>query len=401
MRIEKTENTGKRQPLSRSIWTKLALAWLTCLLALPLLGLNPGSFAADVSAAKPTKTPKKGSGSSSASAYDVIAAVNQVRAANGLAPFEVNGALMASAQAHSDYQAATGSISHTGSGGSDPTSRAIAAGFGGGAAVSVIENIYGGLNASPQQAVSWWQGDSLHLNTLLSTRQTYAGAGVATSGGVVYYTLDVGAVTGGSSGSSGASVPASTGVSAAPPATAVAFNPVLVATANPDGSVVHVVQAGQTLWSIAATYKIALPDLLQLNGFTSSTFIYPGNKILIKPAGADVAISAATAITATVAVTETITAGTGTPGAPDSTGAATRLPRTPARSLPEIRTSTRAVAAVPPLLITTTSLAIAPPASQSHPASRGPDPLLFVVAGLVLGGTGLLVVGNVMKRGGS
>jgi LysM repeat protein len=175
----------------------------------------------------------------------------------------------------------------------------------------------------------------------------------------------------------------------------------LVATANPDGSVVHVVQAGQTLWSIAATYKIALPDLLQLNGFTSSTFIYPGNKILIKPAGADVAISAATAITATVAVTETITAGTGTPGAPDSTGAATRLPRTPARSLPEIRTSTRAVAAVPPLLITTTSLAIAPPASQSHPASSGPDPLLFVVAGLVLGGTGLLVVGNVMKRGGS
>jgi LysM repeat protein len=340
--------------------------------------------------AKPTKTPKTGSGASSGNAYDVIAAVNQVRAANGLPPFGVNGALMAAAQAHSDYQAATGSISHTGSGGSNPTSRAMAAGYSG----SVIENIYGGMNASPQQAVSWWQGDSLHLGTLLSTRYTDAGAGVTTSGGVVYYTLDVGSVTGGSSGSTGVSTLPASGAAAAP-ATAIAYNPVLIATPNPDGSIVHVVQAGQTLWTIAATYKITLPDLLQLNGFTSNTFIYPGNKILIKPAGPSATISAGAVISITA------TTGTGTPGAPDSTSAATRLPKTPAGSLPEIRTPTHASAMVAQGSTTPRKLSTAPAPAPTHPVSDGPDPVLIIVAGLVLGGTGLLVVGNVLRRSGA
>ena len=390
---------GSCRAPSRTIFHKLVLLLLVCLLALPLLGMDSGlaanreaaSQAASL-AAKPTKTPKKGSGSSSGNAYDVIAAVNQVRASNGLPPFQVNGALMAAAQAHSEYQAATGSISHTGSGGSSPGSRAQAAGYAG----SVIENIYGGMNASPQQAVSWWQGDSLHLNTLLSTRHSDAGAGVAASGGVVYYTLDVGSGTGGSSGSTGstgASTPGASGASAATSATAVAFNPVLISTANPDGSIVHVVQAGQTLWTIAASYKIALPDLLQLNGFTNNTFIYPGNKILIKPAGAASAAGVASAASAVVAT------GTGTPGAPDSTSAATRLPKTPAGSLPEMRTPVQVAETIPPVSTTPAGLAASPPVAQKRPASNAPDPLLLVVAGLVLGGTGLLVVGNILKRG--
>jgi uncharacterized protein YkwD len=392
MHNQRIKKIGQSQPADRAVWLKLVLILLVCLLALSLLGMESGSFSSNSFAAKPTKTPKKGSGSGSGSAYDVIAAVNQVRASNGLSPFEISGALMASAQAHSEYQAATGSISHTGSGGSDPTSRAIAAGYGGGAAVSVIENIYGGMNASPQQAVSWWQTDSLHLSTLLSTRQTDVGAGVATSGGVVYYTLDVGSVTGGSSGSSGstgASTLAATGVSAVAPATAIAFNPVVIATPNPDGSIVHVVQPGQTLWTIAASYKIALSDLLQLNGFTSNTFIYPGNKILIKPAGAAAAINA------------TAGTSTGTPGAPDSTGKATHHPKTPAGSLPENRTATHVAVTVQPASLTPAGLAAAPRSAQTPPASSGPDPLLLVVAGLVFGGTGLLVVGNLLKRGGS
>ncbi len=313
---KKSKIKNQSRPPGSTVWRGLGLMLLACLLALPLLGMESGYVATDSLQAKPTKTPKKGSGSGvSASAYDVIAAVNQVRAANGLAPFTINGALMAAAQAHSDYQAATGSASHTGSGGSSPGSRASAAGYSG----SVIENIYCGMNASAQQAVSWWQGDSLHLNTLLSTRHTEAGAGVASSGGVMYYTLDVGSGTGGSSGSSGttgASVPAATGASGAVPATVVAFNPVVIATPGPDGSIVHVVQDGQTLWTIAATYKIALADLLQLNGFTDTTYIFPGNKILIQPAGAAASDSQAKALRASEAISGTVTAETETPEAP-------------------------------------------------------------------------------------
>ena len=54
------------------------------------------------------------------SASELIQLVNQLRAANGLEPYRVNSALMAAAQAHSDYQAATGTTSHTGKGGSRP-----------------------------------------------------------------------------------------------------------------------------------------------------------------------------------------------------------------------------------------------------------------------------------------
>jgi uncharacterized protein YkwD len=377
-----------------TVGRNLALALLACLLALPLLGLNSGSFNSDDFAAKPTRTPKKGSGSGvSASAYDVIAAVNQVRASNGLAPFEINGALMAAAQAHSDYQAATGSISHTGSGGSTPGSRASAAGYSG----SVIENIYGGMNASPQQAVSWWQSDSLHLNTLLSTRHTEAGAGVASSGGVMYYTLDVGSGTGGSSGTTGAAAPAATAAPGVAPATVVAYNPVKVATPGPDGSIVHVVETGQTLWTIAATYKIALSDLLQLNGFTENTYIFPGNKILIRPAGA-AADSQARAVSASAAISETVPSESKTPGATDKKK--TRPTRLAASAL-QIQTPAGSPATLTPLSTSPSQLSPTPPAPQKRPGSSGPDPLLFVVAGLVLGGTGLLVAGNILNRGRS
>ena len=380
--------------------SKLILSLLIFLLALPLFGMASTGQAAPLPApllAKPTKTPKTGSGSGSASAYDVIAIVNQVRASNGLAPFTVNAALMSSAQAHSAYMASSGSISHSGSGGSSPGSRAAAAGYSG----SVVENIYGGMGATPQQVVGWWQGDSLHLNTLLSTRHTDAGAGVATSGGVVYYTLDVGSLSGGSGNTgsaSGASTAPASGAAAAP-ATAIAFNPVAIATPNPDGSVVHVVQAGQTLWTIAASYKIALADLLQLNGFTSSTFIYPGNKILVKPAGSTSSASASQVVTATGIITatsvlsSTLVSATGSPASPEQ-AKATRPPQTTA-ALPESKSLPPAVPVAQVDLPTPRS------AMQTSPTTSGPDPLMLLVAGLVIGGTALLVVGNILKRGGA
>ncbi len=46
----------------------------------------------------------------------------------------------------------------------------------------------------------------------------------------------------------------------------------------------HVVQSGQTLWTIAAAYKVTLPEILQLNNMTDTTTIYPDNKVLVKEA---------------------------------------------------------------------------------------------------------------------
>ena len=113
-----------------------------------------------------------------ASASELIQLVNQLRAANSLPAYRVNNALMAAAQAHSDFQAETGTTSHTGKGGSRPRDRAVAYGYGGGATVYVSENIATGTSLSAGEALGWWQGDSLHLNTMLSTSYRDAGAGV-------------------------------------------------------------------------------------------------------------------------------------------------------------------------------------------------------------------------------
>lgn len=131
-----------------------------------------------------------------ASAGELLQQVNALRAANGLPPYKANSALMAAAQSHSEFQAATGNTSHTGKGGSRPRDRAVAWGYGGGAAVNVSENIATGTSMSAAEAVSIWQGDGLHLNTMLSSSYRDAGAGAAEADGVVYYTLDVGYVAG-------------------------------------------------------------------------------------------------------------------------------------------------------------------------------------------------------------
>jgi len=349
---------------SMKVNSKTTFVLLTCLLAFSLLGMD-----ASLNSVKKTK-------SKGGSAYDVIAAVNQVRAANGLSAYQVDGSLIASAQAHSDYQASIGSITHTGRGGSDVKSRAIAAGYGGGAAVSVIENIYGGTNATPQQAVSNWQGDSLHLNTLLSSKAVDVGAGVATDGSLVYYTLDVGYVVGSGSGSSSGS--STTAGSSAAPSTAIAFFPIQVSTPNPDGSIIHVVQVGQTLWSIAATYKIDLPDLLNLNGFTSSTFIYPGQKVTIKSPSALPSETPAQARSpeAATAIKEPID---------------TILPM-PATEVAMIKTNEVEHLSEAERFIT------APVPVNSSTSRQETDPLLWVIAIFVLGGTVLMVVGSVLQR---
>jgi uncharacterized protein YkwD len=156
------------------------------LLVIPLLMLLPLLFAASPSLAQ------------AGSPYDLIATVNQLRSTNGLGALTADGALMAAAQVQSDYQASIGSFTHTGEGGSAPRDRAVAAGYGGS---GVTENIAGGMDLSPGGAIAIWSRDALHTNTMLGN-YTDIGAGVATSSGVVYYTLLVG-----SQGGAAASAP--------------------------------------------------------------------------------------------------------------------------------------------------------------------------------------------------
>ena len=209
--------------------------------------------------------------------YSLVAAVNQLRAANGLPALEVNSVLMGIAQGHSDYQASIGNVTHYGPGGSRPRDRAAAAGYGGGATFFISENIAGGTNLSVDGAISMWLMDDLHINTMLGANYREIGAGVSVSGDFVYYTIDTAYVAGGSY-----STPATT------PAGGYGATPIPVyfvqtATPNPDGSISHVVQSGQTLIGIAQAYGVSVAEIKALNGLTGDD-IYVGDVLVIRPA---------------------------------------------------------------------------------------------------------------------
>jgi uncharacterized protein YkwD/LysM repeat protein len=307
---------------------------------------------------------------SSSGAAELISLVNQLRTSRGLAPYKVDGALMAAAQAQSDYQASIGSVTHTGLGGSTPHDRAAVAGYSGGS-FFISENIIGGRNFTAEKAVQAWQGDSLHLGTMLNPNARNVGAGVATVGDYVYMTLDAGYKASDGYAAPPATGPAPGPVGGTPASTSALVMPVVTATAQPDGSVIHVVEPGQVLINIAAAYGIKLSELLALNGLTTTSVIYPGEKLIIKRAS----------MTVTLDFTPTRTAGTPTL-TQTTTSTSTQDESTPLAS------SLQTQPVVTPSPTSVTPLA----------ARAGSDPLLIAIGVLVVLGTLLVIVGFVLKQ---
>ena len=221
-------------------------------------------------------------------AYDLIAAVNALRAANGLSELRADPILMSVVQAHTDYQASIGQVTHTGSGGTRPKDRAAAAGYGGGATFFISENIQGGTNLSPQTAVDAWTGDDLHWNTMMGANYQDIGAGVAEVGGFTYYTIDTAYVSGGSSQPPNASATPDPGtatpIGGMPGPSPLPIYAVLTVTPYPDGSVIHIVQSGHTLYTIAEAYGVSVDEILRLNNRKLNDRLYVGDKLIIRAA---------------------------------------------------------------------------------------------------------------------
>lgn len=213
--------------------------------------------------------------------YEVLAEINGLRAANGLAPLVENQYLNIAAQNHANWIAETGQGGHIGEGGSTAYDRAVAVGYGEGLSVRVTENWARGYGLTAYGCVyDMWVPSSIHLSQMLTTYYYDFGAGVALDGsGMTVYVVKFGRVT------SASAPPQPT---ADPDATPVPFiQPVTTAEPNPDGSIIHVVQPGQTLWAIAEAYDIALADLLAQNDLTEDSAIYPDQELLIVPANAE------------------------------------------------------------------------------------------------------------------
>jgi uncharacterized protein YkwD len=210
-------------------------------------------------------------------AAQVIAEVNALRAASGLPAYVPDPILMSVAARQNDWRVSTGATTHTGPDGTSPKERAAAAGYGGGATIFISENIVDGTGLTPEQAVQWWTGDAPHLNTMLGPNYVNVGAGAGESGGVWRYTLMAGYIAGGSYPSGQAPHPQAN----QPPSFQVA--PVTTGTPLPDGTLIHVVGPGQTLWTIAAIYGVDLDTLMTMNGLTSASVLHEGDRIIIQP----------------------------------------------------------------------------------------------------------------------
>jgi LysM repeat protein len=237
----------------------------------------------------------------------LINAVNALRASHGLALYSISPILMATAQAHADYMAATGNVSHIGSGGSTVTERLLAAGYPLAGDLSLggfrSENITAGNETkTAQDAVNGWTGDTLHLTTMISPGLTEIGAGVSVNGGRVYYVIDCALPTTYSPPLPAAETAIGT-ESTVVPVGAVPIAVTLV-TPNADGDIVHDVQAGQTLWQIAISYGTKIDELKRLNNLYDDN-IYPGDKLLIRKGATDSTNTPVTANTVETAGTAT------------------------------------------------------------------------------------------------
>lgn len=218
----------------------------------------------------------------------LIDAVNALRLSYGLSTLAVHSVLMQTAQGQADYMAATGNVTHTRPGGISYTQQLISLGFplsgdlslGGFRAENILSS--GGpldWNGVPPA----WQ-DADHMNTMLAQNFTHIGAGISQGPGGYYYAVDCAASTGsGQMQESAASILGTiSGTQVAGDAAISQFMvPIMKSTANANGDVIHKVQYGQTLWSIAIDYGTTINNIQALNNLGEDLVIQQGQELLV------------------------------------------------------------------------------------------------------------------------
>jgi LysM repeat protein len=196
-------------------------------------------------------------------ASQVIQLVNQYRANLGLPALQTNASLVAAAQGHVDWMVRTNTYGHTGEGGTTPTDRAYAAGYPRGI---VYENWVSAQ--SPENALDWWDHSPVHQTTLRLPDAVDIGVGYNDGVYVLMMAWTTGAPVGGDDGPTETPGPV--------------VIPVSRAVANADGSIVHVVQEGQSLWDIAAVYGVDLGEIERINNIGTDRIVHPGDQIIVK-----------------------------------------------------------------------------------------------------------------------
>jgi LysM repeat protein len=127
---------------------------------------------------------------------------------------------------------------------------------------------------SPRQGLIWWQNSPIHHNTLVSTRYVEAGTGFAANGTQNMYVLVVGLPSG-----AGTAPPSGTSNTSAKP---LIVTPIELAEPGEDGSIVHILQQGQALWTVAAYYDVELDYLYLINILSPDDVLHPGDEVKVR-----------------------------------------------------------------------------------------------------------------------
>ncbi len=214
------------------------------------------------------------------SAYDMVSAVNNLRAAKGVSPVQVNAILMSVAQDHSDYQASMSRSSHTGRNGGIVNDRVEASGYAAGRQCYAGENVAVldlRMTGMLQIIVYEIWSDAGHYGAMVNPNYTDAGVGIASDGKSVYVTLNL----------AGIKEPASQSDSNAGssdsenPEMNPDILPLFTTTPKADGAVYHTVGYGQTLGTIARMYGVDMNDLAAINNIEPDK-IFAGQNLFIR-----------------------------------------------------------------------------------------------------------------------
>jgi len=220
-------------------------------------------------------------------AAEIIEAVNQLRIANGLLPLNTHPVLMQVAQWEVNAIAG-GAPGHTRPNGLTLGQWLLSLGYplSGDLSLDGYRSENWVTARTVQEAIDFWLSDVPHMETMLSPFRSDIGAAVAVSD-QVYLVLETALQTssgqmqydaqpiltaiaqGGSVGGADSSVPQY-------------IIPVKRSTARPDGNVIHKVQYGQSLWSIAVTYNTTINQIRAWNNLGDATEIYEGQVLLVQ-----------------------------------------------------------------------------------------------------------------------
>jgi len=228
-------------------------------------------------AAKPDAEPAQ----SGVTAFDLIIAMNTLRVSYGLPALVEDPIVNAVAQSTAEIMAANQMSWHIG----DVRGRIAAAGYGGGATVWATENFAMGTNYSIDEIMVAWSDES-HMLPAVKPAYCNVGAGVAQSAsGMTYYVLQAAYVAGKSCGDytsvGGSNTQPGGTTSSGSVGVPGIIVPVKIATPDADGKIFHVVQSGQSFWSIAVAYQITIKDIETWNNISRESKLQVGQKLFI------------------------------------------------------------------------------------------------------------------------